>query len=360
MELVYYIFFIVSSYLLAKQIEHSCSILRMFFLAIYMAFFLAIRQVPGDNMQYENAYMGKLFREYEIGWAFLIEFCRNLGLSLVAYKCLAIYLIQIFSFFLSIRKEWYSYFSIFVLLYCLLGIESSSNIMRHWMSACLVLIGYRVYLQNNNYLKQIFSFSLFVIVASKFHSSAYLAFLAPFLLRFKIPSAKVQCILFVVLYFSSSLFMDIWSYASMYLNFSDFQYNFYFNEYEVKKVEMTSGLGQLYVLLETCIIAWIYSKFSEKGKDENELCMFSAYYKLYFWGMTIYFVTCSYEDMARLSLYFFIVQIIVLSNIISMGLKSEKRIRNIVICILFMRAALFIRTVLAAEIFGITPIKFLI
>lgn len=76
--------------------------------------------------------------------------------------------------------------------------------------------------------------------------------------------------------------------------------------------------------------------------------------------MTIYFATCSYEDMARLSLYFFIVQIIVLSNIISMGLKSEKRIQNIVICILFMRAALFIRTVLAAEIFGITPIKFLI
>ena len=87
-----------------------------------MAFFLAIRQVPGDNLQYEEAYRGRYVREYELGWAYLISACKNLGFSLVAYKCFAIYFLHLFLFLNALKKEWYPYLSLFIVFYLYTGI----------------------------------------------------------------------------------------------------------------------------------------------------------------------------------------------------------------------------------------------
>lgn len=357
MDLIYYIFFILSSCVLSKYTQNNVSVKNIGLLSLYMAFFLAIRQVPGDNIQYEEAYMGRYIREYELGWAFLISSCKNLGFSLVAYKCFAIYFLHIFLFLNALKKEWYPYLSLFILFYCILGIESSSNIMRHWMAACVILVGYRFYTSNLNKVKSILLYFLCVFIASLFHKSAYMSVIVPFVLYTKLPSYKIQCIIFISSFVGSELFMNIWEYASLYLSGDDFVYNFYFNHYDVNKVQTTSGLGQIYYVIESCIIAYMFHNFQiAKSIDDST----KEYYKLYFYGMTLFFLTCKFQDMARLALYMSIVQVIVLPLFIHKGFYYNTRLRVFSIFIIVMRIALFIRTTVADEIYGITPIKFLI
>ena len=357
MELIYYIFFILSSYILSHLSQQNVTEKKIVFLSLYMAFFLAIRQVPGDNIQYEEAYMGLYIREYEIGWASLISICKDLGFSLVAYKCFAIYFLHLFLFLNALKKEWHAYLSIFILVYCLLGIESSSNIMRHWMAACIILVGYRFYTSDLKKIGRILLYLLCVFVASLFHISAFIAIVLPFILFFRIPSYKIQCVLFISSFVCGELFMNVWEYASQYLSGDDFVYNFYFNHYEVNKVETTSGLGQIYYIIETCIIAYMFQTFNtSKSIAPCEI----DYYKIYFYGMILSLLTCKFQDMARLALYMSIVQVIILSLFVHKGYYYNSKLKAFSIFIIVMRMALFLRTTLADEIYGITPIKFLI
>ena len=357
MELIYYIFFIFTSYILSKYTQNNTSLKSFVLLSLYMAFFLAIRQVPGDNLQYEEAYRGRYVREYELGWAYLISACKNLGFSLVAYKCFAIYFLHLFLFLNALKKEWYPYLSLFIVFYCLLGIESSSNIMRHWMAACVILVGYRLYTSNLNIAKRIVLYFSCVFVASLFHKSAFMSVIVPFLLYSKIPSYKIQCVLYIAAFVGGAIFMNLWEYASQYLAGDDFVYNFYFNHYDVNKVQTTSGLGQIYYVIESCIIAYMYHK---KIITNNIARSTNQYYTLYFWGMVLFFLTCTFQDMARLSLYFSIVQIIIIALFVHQGLNKNGIVKTMAYIIIVMRMALFIRTTLADEIYGITPIKFLI
>lgn len=357
MDLIFYIFFILTSYIFSKFMRYDLSVKKVGCLSLYMAFCLAIRQVPGDNLQYEDAYRGLFIRDYEAGWAFLISVCRNLNFSLVAYKCFAIYFLHIFFFLNALRKEWYPYLSLFILFYCLIGIESSSNIMRHWMAACIVLVGYRLYQLDYCLWKRLLIYFSCVFIATKFHTSAYMALLAPIILCIKIPSYKVQIIIYILAFISGRFFMDVWEYASRILNTEDFVYNFYFNQYEVNKVDTTTGIGQIYYVAESCIIAYMYHK---KIIANNIARSTNLYYTLYFWGMVLFFLTCTFQDMARLSLYFSIVQIIIITLFVHQGLNKNGIVKTMAYIIIVMRMALFIRTTLADEIYGITPIKFLI
>lgn len=357
MELLYYTFFIGTSFAFAKFSERNPSVYKLILLAIYMSFFLAIRQVPGDNIQYEEAYKGLIDREYEYGWATLISLCKSLGFSLVAYKCIAIYFIHIGCFFLALKKEWLKYLSLFVLFYCLMGLESSSNIMRHWMAACVVLIGYRFYMSPNKVWKKWMMYLVCVFVATRFHNSAYIAIIAPVLIEMKMPSYKLQCIVFILAFAISPLFINAWKYAAIFLSSDDFYYNFYFNHYDVNKVETTSGFGQLYFVLESCMIAWLSRRIIDQHQKWEDL---KQYYHLYFWGMTVFFLTCSFQDMSRLALYFSIVQIIVVPLFVVQGLKMKGIGMFFSSFIVLMRILLFVKTVLADEIYGITPIKFLL
>lgn len=357
MELIYYIFFILSSYIISQFIQTNVTEKKIVFLSLYMAFFLSIRQVPGDNIQYEEAYIGSYLREYELGWALLISFCKDLGFSVVAYKCFAIYFLHLLLFINALKKEWHPYLSLFVLVYCLLGIESSSNIMRHWMAACTILVGYRFYTSDLKKYKSILLYFLCVLVASLFHKSAYIAIVVPLILYFGLPSYKVQCVIFISSFLCGELFMKVWDLASQYLSGDDFVYNFYFNHYEVNKVQTTSGLGQIYYIIETCIIAYMYQKFyNSKSIGHLEI----DYYKIYFYGMILFFLTFKFNDMARLALYMTIVQVIILALFLHKGLYYNSKLKAFSIFIIVMRMSLFIRTTLADEISGITPIKFLI
>ncbi|MGN1276905.1 MAG: EpsG family protein [Floccifex sp.] len=333
------------------------SVQKACLLSLYMAFFLAIRQVPGDNIQYEEAYRGLYIREYEAGWAFLISVCKKLNFSLVAYKCFAIYFLHIFFFLSALRKEWYPYLSLFILFYCLIGIESSSNIMRHWMAACIVLVGYRFYQLEYCLWKKLLMYCICVFLATQFHTSAYFSLLAPIIMFINNPSYKVQIIIYIIAFTSGRYFMDAWEYASIFLNSEDFVYNFYFNQYDVNKVDTTTGLGQIYYVVESSIIAYMYQK---KVIANTMVQSSNLYYKLYFWGMVLFFLTCGFQDMARLSLYFSIVQIIIIALFVHHGLNKTGIVKAMAIFIIVMRLALFVRTTLADEIYGITPIKYLI
>lgn len=357
MELIYYIFFILSSYILSQSFQPNVTEKKIVFLSLYMAFFLAIRQVPGDNIQYEEAYTGFLEREYEIGWLFLIRICRYLGLPVIWYKCFAIYFMHLFLFLNALKKEWHPYLSLFILIYCLLGIENSSNIMRHWMAACIILVGYRFYTSGLKKNKRILLYLLCVFIASLFHKSAYMAIVIPFVTFSKVPSYKIQCIIFISSFVCGELFMKVWEHASQYLSGDDFVYNFYFNYYEVSKVKTTSGMGQIYYIIEACISAYMFQKYyTSKIIDHWEI----DYYKIYLYGMIIFFLTCKLQDMARLALYMSIVQVIILALFVHKGLYYNSRLKALSILIIVIRIALFIRTTLADEIYGITPIKFLI
>lgn len=357
MDLIYYIFVIYSCYIFAKNIERKNSIAGLFFLALYMSFLLAIRQTPGDNIQYEDAYKGLINREYESGWTFMINVCKCTGLSLVTYKCIGIHFLQIFPFFLSLKKEWLKHLSLFTLFYCLFGIESSSNIMRHWLAACIILIGYRILTSDLKKMQKWIGYVLCVFVATRFHSSAYIALLSLIMINIRVPSYKYQCIIYLASFVAGSLFMNIWEYATYYLSGDDFYYNFYFNHYEVRKVQTISGLGQFYYVIESCLIAYMYNYYIKKNQisQSSEL-----YYKIYFWGMALFFLTCTFSDMARLALYFSIVQIIIISMFVAKGIRYSGIIKIFSVILLLMRIALFIRTTVADEIYGITPIKFLI
>ena len=353
MELLYYIFFIILSLWLCN-LFNSGKKKKKIFLALVISFFLAIREIPGDNIQYQNAYLGFLNREYEFGWAFLITLFQRLGFHLVVYKWLAIYFLQILFFILSVRKEWYHLVPLIMLFYlCMGGIEMASNIMRQWLAACIGMFSFSLYLSNLQKRKYII-YIFIVFIASLFHKSAIILLLAPIIFKLPYLNKNIQILIFVSAFILSDIFVDLWLLLSSYLNTDDFTYNWYFNNYELKKVELSSGLGQLWYLFEAVIVAW----FSQKMLSFYNSHQLNSLYKLYIVGMSLFFLFHSFTDMMRLALFFQIIQVLIIPFTVFYLYKSKYRM--FAFLLVGMRIVLFLQLTVKDEIFGVTPIKFLI
>lgn len=354
MELLYYVFFIALSLWLCN-LFNSSKLKSKIFLALVISFFLAIREIPGDNIQYQNAYLGLLNREYEFGWAFLITLFQRLGFHLVVYKWLAIYFLQILFFILSVRKEWYHLVPLIMLLYlCMGGIEMASNIMRQWLAACIGMFSFSLYLSDFTKKQKYFIFIFIVILASLFHKSAISLLLAPIIFKLPYLDRKIQILIFISTFFLSGLFVNLWLFLSSYLNTDDFTYNWYFNQYELQKVELSSGLGQFWYLFEAVVIAW----FSRKMLSFYNSKQLKSLYKLYIVGMGLFFLFHSFTDMMRLALFFQIVQILIIPLTVYYLYKNRYPILAVLLVV--MRIILFLQLTVKDEIFGVTPIKFLI
>lgn len=237
METLYYIFIFLLSLFLCHFFDARSKIRSKILVAIILSFFLAIRDVPGDNSQYQDAYLGLIYREYEYGWSCLILFFQKLGASLVVYKWFAIYFLQILFFLLSVKKEWNYMLPLIMFFYfCMGGIEQASNIMRQWLAACIGLYSFSVYLSKMGKYQKWSIFILCIFLASLFHKSAVLLLLTPIILKLPYINRNLQVFIFIFTFFLSDLFVDLWVFMSSILNTEDFVYNWYFNEYELKKL----------------------------------------------------------------------------------------------------------------------------
>lgn len=156
--------------------------LNLAFIAIFLIYSLRASTVGRDLPGYEEAYelsnvisFARLgIGNFERGYLFLMWICNKLNLSFQWFLtiCNAIILVPIYIF---IRKYSKNVFLSTIIYICYMFFEFNMTGLRQAIASSIVLIAITVLLESKRY--GLLKYILIVLLATKFHSAAYAAFL---------------------------------------------------------------------------------------------------------------------------------------------------------------------------------------
>lgn len=237
--------------------------------------------------------------------------------------------------------------SIWMSVFLFIGMEvfdQSMNLIRQLLSVAIVVNSYQ-YLRNRSYIK----FSLFVLLASTFHFTSLVFFLALLVHRFVLKK-KLVLIYFIILaicfLFSSQLLLFVMGKLNIYGQYLESDV---FNIVDQPKL---ACILHLFIDILIFCLVYCWGKTKEGIKD-NDLMLKLIMIGSIFWALSVNFST-----IGRLAMYFDVFSIILIPNVIfSIRLKGTKLLIIALVIILFS-VKYFIISYYRPDWFGIYPYKF--
>lgn len=260
----------------------------------------------------------ELIANYEKGYLIL-----NVLISLISnssrFFMIILSIICNYSIYKFIKDNSKNYFVSIIFYITLLFFYSSMTMMRQFVALSIILLGFK-YVKNKSLIK----FILIVLLASTFHSSAFIALLLYPMYHLKFTNKKVVLILIISIFvyvFLGSLFNNI----SLYLNKST-AYIDKLGDVKVASVLYTAVYFVIY------IFTYVLLK-NNKNEKNNSFYLFIALI-----SFLINFLSIKISILSRASQYFTIFIIVILPNIIDQYKfdKRSKPIMYFIICILFI------------------------
>lgn len=356
-ETIYYTLLIIVCLIFSNSVKRTKHLyFSTLLFSLFLSFLLALRDIPGDFQQYKDAflyYSPTRIREYEIGWLTILSSFKSFTNNLLIYMWLGVYFPQVFIFSICLKKDWIKIFPLFILIFIIEGITISSNLMRQWLSCCILLFGYIFFLKNIT-TKNIICYCCLVFIASFFHKSSLIAISAILLLNLKLSNKWLQISLLIIASISSSFisshFNSILHLLSL-LNFD--KYNWYVDNIELSAANTSTGLGRIFYLIEACIISYYYPKLLKwYGTSFDKL------YNLYFWGTTAYILLMPFHIISRIFLCYRIVYFIILPLTLFFLYKNDKK--KLFYVLIIIKLIIFYKLVaFNDEVFGLSPIQFI-
>lgn len=205
----------------------------------------------------------------------------------------------------------------------LLFFFQSMSIMRQFMALSIILFfGFRVLKE-----KKLLKYVLVVVVAALFHYSALIALLIYPLYHLKYNRRRVLIMAFCTLLVSLFL-SQIYSYITSLLE-TETDYTYMIGEAKLNNIISTL----IY------LVTFLFSLFVIKKERKQD---YGFYLYSLFFTMAIYFVSISMAVLSRVSLYFAIISIIALPNIIEANIRESKMLVELIVIGLFMTYATII------------------
>lgn len=207
--------------------------------------------------------------------------------------------------------------AIFILLVIILN--PSFNLIRLYLAAAIVLLSVKAIIN-----KQFVRFSLIVLLASTFHYSVLIFFIVYWLVNSKYETfGKIKRILGIIL---TMLFILFAEYLFTFItNISVFStYSRYTLEFD--------GLGLGVIILDVPIILMIVINLRKLKSTNNRMYAFSY---IYFMGIVLSFIGYLADYAGRISTYFELLQVFIISAIIKVQSNRHKKFLYLIFIIFY-------------------------
>lgn len=182
----------------------------------------------------------------------------------------------------------------------------SMNVIRQVAAVTIVLYSY-TFIPQKDYLR----YSIWIIIATLFHTSALIGFPIIILSKVKIPFNRIVQIGIVVFFFIfGEYFVDfIVNRLGRYANSFEYLLKIENIQDETLTIELGSGLGMIFYYLRYIILIWYSKQLSYKYNKYG----FDFFYTICFIGICLYNATMSDMYLSRINMYFSIASIVCLS-----------------------------------------------
>ena len=291
--LIPYIFLV----LLSIRNNKKFNLLTSIFIWIFLVIFIGFRfEVGADWFNYQTfvkkdgadeTYMSLIFRGFAPGYALLLKFCSNYGLGVYGLNVInaGIFSGGLVYFCNKLKNPFLG----LVASYPYLIVVVSMGVINQASAIGILLIGLTFY-QISNYK----AFYLSIVLASMFHTSAFLSIIIPFFDRIRNIKRKSS---FISLSLLASFF------GIIYLRYLNDIFISLYNSYFGREMEAQGGLIKLLIMLMFAVIFLIQrNKFQITNQQKDLLLSLSTISILvFFYSLTIKATTATY----RLSLYFY-------------------------------------------------------
>lgn len=197
---------------------------KYFFLTVsilFCAFVSVLRyEIGGDYSHYVDEYNsigqnGASSSYTEIGYSELSYLLYRLGFPAQSIFVISSFVLAAAIFYFVIKSVDTQYWSLFVLLFVILGFYFSSlNILRQYFATAFCIFGF-VSLKRN----RIFKFVLFVIIGGLFHTIVFVCLLLPLLMYLLKSRMGVIILLFLYIISVILVFVDIRPLVSLIINY---------------------------------------------------------------------------------------------------------------------------------------------
>ena len=304
-------------------------------LLIYSLIFGMRFGVGTDHLSYYLEYKTWDCSHYEIGYGFIVNSFRTLGLPFPCYFGFIAF-IQVFPFFFVFRNfkhDFYLYL-VFALIFSVAWL-SLCNGLRQWVAVGLIFWSFK-YLNKKEWWKYI----LIVLFSSLFHTSAFVmlimtpyAFLNPVFNKSKVKLLILAFAVFTGYRIGASQWLDaVDNFFSMITFSSADRYNYYLSD---GFLEEESGIGIGYIL--NTITCFAFVAYSEKAKSFYKSRWVSLLFEFYFLGCCFDFLLQSVHVLHRINMYLFGWSFIIYAlNIYSAAKQKDVIWKRILIFLVFM------------------------
>ena len=273
-------------------------------LIIYSAIFGMRFGVGTDYLSYYLDYMTGDNDEYELGYKFIANSFKSLGLPFPFYFGFIAF-IQLFPFFFVFRRfkhDFYLYIA-FALIFSVAWL-SLCNGLRQWIAIGFIFWAFQ-YLNKREWWK----YFLIVLFSTMFHTSAFVmlimlpyAFLNPVF-----NNSKVKLVILAISVFAgyrigaNQWFDTVDNFLTMLTTTSTERYNAYLVQGFFEEENSTIGIGYF---LNT-ITCFAFVAYSEKAKSFYNNRWISLLFEFYFIGCCFDFILQSVHVLHRINLYLF-------------------------------------------------------
>lgn len=273
-------------------------------LLIYSVVFGMRFGVGRDHLSYYMEYQEGDFSIYEVGYGFIANAFKTLGLPFPFYFSFVTF-IQLFPLFFVFKKfkhDFYLYL-VFVLIFSVAWL-SMCNVQRQWVSVGLVFWAFQ-YLNKKEWWKYI----LFVLFAALFHTSAFVmlimvpyAFLNPVFNRTKIKLLILILSVWAGYRIGANQWFDtINNLLSMMTMSASDKYNSYVADGFLEEADSRIGIGYIVgTITHFAVVA-----YSEKAKKFYKNRWISLLFEFYFLGCCVDYVVQSVQFLHRINMYLF-------------------------------------------------------
>lgn len=260
--------------------------------------------VGTDHLSYYMEYQTREFGSYEVGYSFIANTFRTLGLPFPFYFGFIAF-IQLFPFFFVFRKfkhDIYLYL-VFALIFSVVWL-SLCNGLRQWVAVGLIFWAFQ-YLNRKEWWKYI----LIVLFSTLFHTSAFVmlimvpyAFLNPVF-----NNSKVKLVILAISVFAGySIGANQWfdtvdNFLTLLTTTSTDRYDAYVAQGFFEEEDSALGIGYF---LNT-ITCFAFIAYSEKAKSFYKNRWISLLFEFYFIGCCLDFILQSVHVLHRINLYLF-------------------------------------------------------
>lgn len=275
-------------------------------LLIYSLIFGMRFGVGTDHLSYYMEYQAGDFSIYEVGYGFIANTFKTLGLPFPFYFSFVAF-IQVFPFFFAFRKfkhDFYRYL-VFALIFSYVWL-AMCNVQRQWVATGMIFWAFQ-FLNKKEFWKYI----LIVLFATLFHTSAFVmlivtpyAFFNPVFNKTKVK----LIILAVAIYAGYSIGANQWfdtidNLLSMATLSSADKYDFYLEQGQGFFEEANSAIGIGYFL--NTITCFAFVAYSERAKSFYNNRWISLLFEFYFIGSCLDFILQSVHVLHRINIYLF-------------------------------------------------------